>query len=72
MRPKIFLAAAFCAIPLVVFAQSPDTSAAREIVSTDIVDPGFSRSETSSLFSPSTTCRAAAWAKAGQLTTLNQ
>ena len=35
MRAKIFLAAAFCAIPLGVFAQSPDTSAAREIARID-------------------------------------
>ena len=34
MRAKIFLAA-ICAIPLGVFAQSPDTSAAREIARID-------------------------------------
>jgi ketosteroid isomerase-like protein len=35
MRAKIFLAAAFCAIPLGASAQSPDTSAAREIARID-------------------------------------
>jgi hypothetical protein len=35
MRPKIFLAAAICAIPLGAFAQSPGTLAAREIASID-------------------------------------
>ena len=35
MRAKTFLAAAFCAIPLTVFSQSPDTSAAREIAGID-------------------------------------
>ena len=35
MRAKIFLAAALCAIPLGAFAQSPSTSAAREIARID-------------------------------------
>ena len=35
MRAKIFLAAALCAIPLGAFAQSPNTSAAREIARID-------------------------------------
>jgi len=35
MRAKIFLAAALCAIPLGAFAQSPSTSAAREIARLD-------------------------------------
>jgi len=35
MRAKIFLAAAFCAIPLGAFARPPNTSAAREIARID-------------------------------------
>jgi len=35
MKAKIFLAAALCAIPLGAFAQSPSTSAAREIARLD-------------------------------------
>ena len=35
MRAKIFLAAALCAIPLGAFAQSPNTSPAREIARID-------------------------------------
>ena len=35
MRAKTFLAAAFCAISVTVFSQSPDTSAAREIAGID-------------------------------------
>jgi len=35
MKAKIFFAAALCAIPLGAFAQSPSTSAAREIARLD-------------------------------------